>query len=47
MSIKRCEHKVKGYYYWCMVCGREIDSYEYYKNEGLCDYCVWGVGGVY
>ena len=25
--------------YHCDRCYKEIDSYEYYKNNGLCDYC--------
>lgn len=25
--------------YHCQRCYREIDSYEYYCNNGLCEYC--------
>ena len=25
--------------YYCDRCYKEIDSYEYYKNDGKCDYC--------
>ena len=25
--------------YHCDNCYKEIDSYEYYKNDGKCDYC--------
>lgn len=32
--------KVKGCYYQCSVCGRQIDSYEYY-TYGKCNYCRW------
>ena len=27
--------------YYCDNCYKEIDSYDYYKNNGLCDYCRW------
>lgn len=40
--IRKCNYKVKGFGYWCSKCGRQIDSYEYYKNDGICDYCSWG-----
>ena len=26
--------------YHCSKCYREIDSYEYYKNDGYCDICI-------
>lgn len=26
--------------YHCSRCWRQIDSYEYYSNDGLCDYCA-------
>ena len=29
--------------YHCEICCKEIDSYEYYKNNGLCDYCYYGI----
>lgn len=34
-------HRVKQFYYCCLKCGRQIDSYEYYKNDGVCDNCQW------
>ena len=27
--------------YHCDNCYKEIDSYDYYKNNGLCDYCYY------
>ena len=27
--------------YHCDNCCKEIDSYDYYKNNGLCDYCYY------
>ena len=27
--------------YHCDNCYKEIDSYEYYKNDGKCDYCYY------
>ena len=27
--------------YHCDRCYKEIDSYEYYKNDGKCDYCYY------
>lgn len=40
--IKRIKtYKVKQFYYCCSNCGRQIDSYEYYKNNGVCDLCQW------
>ena len=27
--------------YHCKNCCKEIDSYDYYKNNGLCDYCYY------
>ena len=29
--------------YHCDNCYKEIDSYDYYKNNGLCDYCYYGI----
>ena len=29
--------------YHCEICCKEIGSYEYYKNNGLCDYCYYGI----
>ena len=26
--------------YYCSKCYRQIDSYEYYKNDGYCDICI-------
>lgn len=34
-------HRIKQFYYCCSKCGRQIDSYEYYKNDGVCDLCQW------
>ena len=41
--IKRINNnfRVKQFYYCCSKCGRQIDSYEYYKNDGVCDLCQW------
>lgn len=32
--------KVRGFYYSCSVCGRQIDSYDYY-TYGKCYSCRW------
>ena len=32
--------KVKGFYYACKKCGRQIDSEEYY-TYGVCYLCRW------
>ena len=29
--------------YHCEICCKEIDSSEYYKNDGLCDYCYYRI----
>lgn len=34
-------YRVKHFYYCCSKCGRQIDIYEYYKNNGVCDLCQW------
>ena len=34
-------HRIKQFYYCCSKCGQQIDSYEYYKNDGVCDLCQW------
>ena len=41
--IKRVNknYRIKHFYYCCSKCGRQIDSYEYYKNDGVCDICQW------
>lgn len=33
--------KVKGFYYQCEVCNRQIDSYEYYAYR-KCSNCRYG-----
>ena len=38
MKIKRTRMTVKFCYYQCEVCGRQIDSYEYYAY-GKCMWC--------
>lgn len=38
MRIKRPRKNVKCAYYQCSVCGRQIDSYDYYAY-GKCEYC--------
>ena len=38
--IQRSRLKVKAFYYQCEVCGRQIDSYDYYL-DGKCYYCRW------
>lgn len=40
MKVKRAR-RIKSFYYQCEVCGRQIDSYEYY-TYGKCDICRWG-----
>lgn len=40
MKIKRTRMTVKFCYYQCEVCGRQIDSYEYYAY-GRCQGCRW------
>lgn len=32
-------NKVYGYYYYCANCNRQLDYYEYLRNDGLCDNC--------
>ena len=32
--------RVRRFYYSCEVCGRQIDSYEYY-TYGKCNGCRW------
>ena len=32
-------NKVYGYYYYCTNCNRQLDYYEYLRNDGLCDNC--------
>ena len=32
--------KVKAFYYACEICGKQIDSYEYY-TYGKCNLCRW------
>lgn len=41
MKFKRISNgiKVKGYYYYCTNCNRQLDYYEYLRNDGLCDNC--------
>ena len=34
-------HRVKQFYYCCSKGGRQRDSYEYYKDDGVCDICQW------
>ena len=29
--------------YHCNNCYKEIDSYDYYKNNGLCDHWYYGI----
>ena len=38
MKIKKT-NKIYGFYYYCNSCGRQIDYYEYMKNNGICDNC--------
>ena len=38
MKIKRTRMTVKFWYDQCEVCGRQIDSYEYYAY-GKCRWC--------
>ena len=38
MKSKRTRMTVKFCYYQCEVCGRQIDSYEYYAY-GKCRWC--------
>ena len=47
MKIKRTRMTVKCFYYQCEVCGRQIDSYEYYAY-GRCQGCRWAqMGGLF
>ena len=32
-------NKIYGYYYYCTNCNRQLDYYEYLRNDGLCDNC--------
>ena len=38
MRIRKPRSKVKRAYYQCEVCGRQIDSYDYYAY-GKCKWC--------
>lgn len=38
MKFRKAKN-VKGYWYWCSNCGRQLDYYEYLKFDGLCENC--------
>ena len=39
MNFKKCTSKVKGYYYYCTNCNKQIDYYEY-LNYIECERCL-------
>ena len=39
MKFKKCTSKVKGFYYYCITCGKQIDYYEHLKFDGQCELC--------
>ena len=41
MNFKKCTSKVKGYYYYCTNCNRQIDYYEHLKYDGKCELCYY------
>ena len=41
MIIKKCTSKVKGYYYYCVICNKQIDYYEHLKYDGKCELCYY------
>ena len=41
MNFKKCTSKVKGYYYYCTICNKQIDYYEHLKYDGKCELCYY------
>ena len=41
MNFKKCTSKIKGFYYHCSNCGRQIDYYEHLKYDGRCELCYY------
>ena len=41
MIFKKCTSKVKGYYYYCIICNKQIDYYEHLKYDGKCELCYY------
>lgn len=41
MKITKCKLNVKGFYYYCARCCRQIEFYEYMNYSGLCSNCFY------
>ena len=41
MIFKKCTSNVKGYFYYCLICNKQIDYYEHLKYDGKCEFCYY------